>query len=156
MNFKINILELVSEYILRSMLGVLSKSNFQLGENNFEVIVIKNDDDENESYFVAKRVAEALGFVNTNDAAINYCLNRIGYETLMARLATGDPLGIHPHTNLIPENDVYRLVLGSKLPQAIEFQDFVCDKVLKSIRKYGCYPPPGKIPSFPKHNNSIT
>ena len=39
----------------------------------------------------------------------------------------------------IPESDVYRLVMRSKLPQAEQFQDWVCDEVLPAIRKTGGY-----------------
>ena len=42
-------------------------------------------------------------------------------------------------TLVIPEADVYRLIFGSKLSQAQEFQDWVCEEVLPSIRKHGAY-----------------
>ena len=38
-----------------------------------------------------------------------------------------------------PEKDVYRLIMRSNLPDAEKFQDWVCDEVLPSIRKYGAY-----------------
>ena len=37
------------------------------------------------------------------------------------------------------ESEVYRLTMKSKLPDAEKFQDWVCDEVLPSIRKYGTY-----------------
>lgn len=40
---------------------------------------------------------------------------------------------------LIPESDVYRLVMRSKLPSAEDFQDWVVDEVLPQIRKTGRY-----------------
>lgn len=39
----------------------------------------------------------------------------------------------------IPEKDVYRLIMRSNLPNAEQFQDWVCDEVLPSIRKHGIY-----------------
>ena len=39
----------------------------------------------------------------------------------------------------IPEADVYRLVMRSKLPEAEKFQDWVCEEVLPSIRQHGTY-----------------
>lgn len=39
----------------------------------------------------------------------------------------------------IPEGEVYRLIMRSKLPEAEKFQDWVCEVVLPSIRKHGAY-----------------
>ena len=41
--------------------------------------------------------------------------------------------------NIIPESDVYRLVMRSNLPNAVAFQDWVCEEVLPAIRKTGEY-----------------
>lgn len=40
---------------------------------------------------------------------------------------------------LIPEGDVYRLVVRSKLPSAEKFENWVFDEVLPSIRETGSY-----------------
>jgi len=39
----------------------------------------------------------------------------------------------------IPEGEVYRLIIKSKLPNAEKFQDWVCEEVIPSIRKHGAY-----------------
>ena len=41
--------------------------------------------------------------------------------------------------NFIPEGDVYRLIVKSKLPSAEKFESWVFDTVLPSIRKNGGY-----------------
>ena len=41
--------------------------------------------------------------------------------------------------NFIPEADIYRLIFGSKLPQAEKFQDWVFEEVLPEIRSTGEY-----------------
>lgn len=41
--------------------------------------------------------------------------------------------------NIISESDLYRLIMRSNLPKAIEFQDWVVEEVLPSIRKTGKY-----------------
>lgn len=41
----------------------------------------------------------------------------------------------------IPEGDVYRLIVRSKLPQAEKFESWVFDEVLPTIRKHGLYAP---------------
>jgi prophage antirepressor-like protein len=39
--------------------------------------------------------------------------------------------------NFIPEGDLYRLIIRSKLPAAIRFEAWVCDGILPGIRKHG-------------------
>lgn len=41
--------------------------------------------------------------------------------------------------SFIPEGDVYRLIAHSKLPKAQEFESWVFDEVLPTIRKHGAY-----------------
>lgn len=41
--------------------------------------------------------------------------------------------------NYIPEGDLYRLIVHSKLPSAKKFESWVFDEVLPSIRKHGAY-----------------
>lgn len=41
--------------------------------------------------------------------------------------------------NFIPEGDVYRLIVSSKLPSAEKFESWVFDEVLPTIRKHGAY-----------------
>ena len=41
--------------------------------------------------------------------------------------------------SFIPEGDVYRLIVHSKLPTAVRFEHWVFDEVLPTIRKHGGY-----------------
>lgn len=43
------------------------------------------------------------------------------------------------NVKFIPESDVYRLIMRSKLPEAEQFQDWVCEDILPAIRKTGGY-----------------
>lgn len=90
--------------------------------------------DENDGpLFCAKDVATALGYIDTADAIKRHC--KSGKKVF------------HAHANgiggvsliYIPEKDVYRLIMRSNLPYAEQFQDWVCDEVLPSIRKHGAY-----------------
>ena len=40
---------------------------------------------------------------------------------------------------IIPERDVYRLVIKSHLPEAERFEEWVVGEILPSIRKHGAY-----------------
>lgn len=85
-----------------------------------------------EPWFIASDVAKALGYERPNDAVNTHCkkVNKFSY---------GDsPRGAQPY-NIIPESDVYRLIMRSNLPNAERFQDWVTEDVLPSIRKTGSY-----------------
>ena len=41
--------------------------------------------------------------------------------------------------SFIPESDLYRLVVRSKLPEAERFERWIFEEVLPSIRQYGGY-----------------
>lgn len=85
----------------------------------------------NDPLFVAKDVASALGYSNTRKAISDHCKG--GNETLLPTA------GGNQSVRVIPEADVYRLIMRSKLPQAEAFQDWVTEEVLPSIRKSGGY-----------------
>jgi prophage antirepressor-like protein len=93
-------------------------------------IVMLNGD----PWFVAKDVAAALGYANTREAINMHCkyLKPLGGSVSL-------PLEIQSHTTIIPEKDVYRLIMRSQLPSAEKFQDWVMDEVLPDIRKHGMY-----------------
>jgi len=102
---------------------------------NFEGSNIRTVVKDGEPWFVAKDVAEALGYTDTSDAIKKHC--RAG-----AILKTGDSPGLKiPNRGLtiIPERDIYRLVLKSNLPSAEKFEEWVVGEVLPTIRKTGSY-----------------
>lgn len=90
---------------------------------------------EGSVWFVAKDVAECLGFTHPQSAIIDHCNHAKVLKGGVSPLLTSSPRGI----NIIPESDVYRLVMRSKLPAAEQFQTWVCEEVLPSIRKTGGY-----------------
>ena len=51
----------------------------------------------------------------------------------------GPPSELQPHTVFINEAGVYSLVMGSHLPAAVAFKDWVCEEVLPTLRTYGTY-----------------
>lgn len=99
--------------------------------------------------FCAKDVATALGYSDTADAIQRHC--KSGKKVFC------------PHKNgmggtnmvYIPEKDVYRLIMRSNLPNAEQFQDWVCDEVLPSIRKHGGYLTPDKIEEVLSNTDTI-
>lgn len=81
--------------------------------------------------FVAIDIARALGYRNPNDAISRHCRGYVKH-------AVPTNSGIQ-EMNVIPEGDIYRLVIKSELPGAEEFESWIFDEVIPSIRKIGSY-----------------
>ena len=85
---------------------------------------------DNKPYFVGKDIAKSLGYKNTNDAILRHCKGVVKHEGFKIN-------GIK--IALITEGDVYRLIVGSNLPNAEKFESWVFDEVLPTIRQTGQY-----------------
>lgn len=99
-----------------------------------QVRVVERD---GEAWFVARDVALALGYEDPADAVQRHC-----------KKANDSNMGVSPtipSPKIIPESDVYRLIMRSNLPDAERFQDWVCEEILPAIRKHGGYLTPAKI-----------
>lgn len=96
--------------------------------NGASVRVVEKD---GEPFFVAKDVAELLGYKRTADAIRVHCKGVGDLQTPIN--------GIDQTVKIIPERDVYRLIMKSKLPAAEQFEEWVVGTVLPSIRKNGGY-----------------
>jgi len=83
-------------------------------------------------YFPASRCAAILGYTNTRDAISRHCRGVVKHDII-------DNLDRTQETNFIPEGDLYRLIIRSNLPKAEQFERWVFDEVLPSIRKFGLY-----------------
>nr|DAV68921.1 MAG TPA: repressor domain protein [Caudoviricetes sp.] len=83
-------------------------------------------------YFVGKDVAEALGYKDTVNALKQHCRGVVKHHVT-------DSIGRNQESSFIPEGDVYRLIVRSKLPSAEKFEKWVFDEVLPSIRQTGGY-----------------
>jgi prophage antirepressor-like protein len=107
-----------------------------LVEFNFESHRVRvTTDASGASWWVAKDVCEVLGYAEPSNAVARHCkYAKLFKRTEMVGLESGPP-GVL----IIPESDLYRLIMGSKLPDAEEFQDWVVEEVPPQIRKTGCY-----------------
>lgn len=88
---------------------------------------------DGKEYFPATQCAALLGYKNPKDAIIRHCKGVVKSD-----LPTN---GGTQMVNYIPEGDLYRLIVSSKLPAAEKFERWVFDDVLPSIRKTGGYMP---------------
>lgn len=102
--------------------------NEQFGE-------IRTVEDENgKVLFCGSDVAKALGYSNTKDALARHCReDGVAFHDLI------DSMGRQQQAKFINESNVYRLITHSKLPAAEQFESWVFDEVLPTIRKHGAY-----------------
>lgn len=98
---------------------------------NAEFGDIRTTEIEDKPYFMASDVAKALGYSRPNDAISIHCRATVKHRIPIS--------GKEQDVNFIPEGDLYRLIVKSKLPSAERFEAWVFDEVLPSIRKNGGY-----------------
>lgn len=98
--------------------------NAQFGE-------IRTLDENGKVLFCGSDVAKALGYSNPRKAVRDHTRGGTKRST---PTTSGEQ-----EMQFIPEGDVYRLITHSKLPTAMEFEAWVFDDVLPSIRRNGGY-----------------
>lgn len=103
---------------------------FAFEGNPIRVLEINSD-----PWFVAKDVALALGYGNPQDAVRRHCKRAQD----VGGAGITHPSDLDPQTKIIPEGDVYRLIVRSNLPSAEKFEALVMDEILPTIRKTGSY-----------------
>lgn len=99
---------------------------------NFEKNEVRTFLENDIPYFVANDVAKTLGYKNPSDATNKHCKKAL-------KTWGSDSLGRRQSFKIIPESDVYRLVIKSNLPSAEKFESWVMEEVLPQIRKHGMY-----------------
>lgn len=103
--------------------------------NNQEFGQIRVLDQNGESLFVGKDVAEILGYKDTSDALKRH----VDSEDKLTRCFTDS--GQSRKMIVINESGLYSLILSSKLPNSKKFKRLVTSEVLPQIRKTGGYIP---------------
>lgn len=89
-----------------------------------------------EAWFVGKKIAEILGYVNPQKAIREHVdKDDRGVNEM-------DTPGGKQKVNIINESGLYSLILSSKLPNARKFKHWVTSEVLPAIRRHGKYEMP--------------
>ena len=121
---------------------------FQFDHLDIRVLLL-----DGQPWFIAKDVALALGYVDTDQATRKHCKyakSLIAIDPSIQRVYKNQQLNLDHKTKLIPEPDVYRLILRSKLPSAARFEAWVMEEVLPMIRRTGGYLGRGGIFQMPQ------
>lgn len=88
---------------------------------------------DGEVWFIARDVAEALGYANASDAISKHV------DREDKGIAKCDTLGGTQELTVLNESGLYSLILSSKLGSAKRFKRWVTSEVLPAIRKTGSY-----------------
>lgn len=99
--------------------------------NNAEFGDVRTITEGDKMLFCGSDIASALGYAKPRNALSEHCKGALKRGILTAG-------GVQEMT-FIPEGDVYRLIIRSKLPAAERFEHWVFDEVIPSIRKHGMY-----------------
>lgn len=105
--------------------GMLTVSNSEFGK--LEILV-----EDGKELFPAAECARILGYSNPKDAVGRHCRGVVKRDLT-------DALGRIQKTNYIPEGDLWRLIIRSRLPAAQKFEKWLFDEVLPEIRRTGGY-----------------
>lgn len=99
--------------------------------SNPEFGKVRTITEQGKTLFCGSDVAKALGYKRPADAITAHCKGSV-----IRRLPTN---GGKQDMKFIPEGDIYRLAAKSELPGADEFERWIFDEVLPTIRKTGQY-----------------
>ena len=115
---------------------------FSFESQSIRVVVL-----DGQPMFGARDVAVALCYANPSEAYNDHCksLKKLSYsESLELGWETPNRQGEY----VMPESDVYRLIVKSNKPEAERFERWVFEEVLPSIRKTGGYATPTPSPKL--------
>lgn len=92
-------------------------------------------DEHGEPWFVGKDVCDLLCYANPSDAMGRHCKGVVKRYPLQTQGGVQD-------LRILSEGDTLRLIVNSAMPAAQDFESWVFDKVLPTIRKTGSYQRP--------------
>ncbi|MEB0362607.1 BRO family protein [Citrobacter freundii] len=110
----------------------MSQQPLEVLNQTFESRAVRVVMKDGDPWFIAKDVAEALGYKKPENAVAQHCEEAVNLPPV-----SGDSLD--SRLKIIPESDVYALIFGSKLESAKRFRRWVAKEVLPSIRRSGGY-----------------
>lgn len=117
---------------------------FQFESSEVRAVVV-----DGSPLFGSRDVALALGYANPAEAYQTHCksLKLLSYsELLELKWVNPNPRGEY----VMPESDVYRLIVKSEKPEAERFEKWLFEEVLPSIRQTGSYSIPTTKPQTVK------
>ncbi|MFJ2456420.1 Bro-N domain-containing protein [Pseudomonas protegens] len=90
-------------------------------------------EDNGTPWFVGRDVCSLLGYADTTNAMKQHCRGVVKYHPIL------DSLGRTQEARILSEGDTLRLIVNSTMPAAQEFEAWVFEDVLPTIRRTGSY-----------------
>ena len=109
-------------------------SNSMLTVSNSEFGKLEIRLENGKELFPATECAKILGYVDPSKAVRTHCTGSVKRTVPHPQ----NP-GKHLIVNYIPEGDLYRLIIRSRLPAAQKFEKWLFDEVLPELRRTGGY-----------------
>ena len=100
---------------------------------------------DSEPWFIGKKIAEMLGYKDTDKAIRNHVDEEDKQIVNVSGISSSPPKRRgtsregNPNMVIINESGMYSLILSSKLPNAKKFKKWVTKEVLPALRKDGLY-----------------
>lgn len=116
---------------------------------NFGTHAVRVISRDNQPWFVANDVCNALGYSNPRDAISKHL------DDDEKDVANSDTLGGNQQLTIISESGLYALVLRSRKPEARKFAKWVTSEVLPSIRQTGGYGAPQREVHLVEHAHQL-
>ncbi|AJP09121.1 anti-repressor Ant [Heliothis virescens ascovirus 3f] len=127
-------------------MAALTKRSYSMGTKSCDVWIVEIPREDNEPLMMvsAHGVAELLGYKCPKNAVAKHVRvkHRKTWEEIKGaskRCPLDVPSNWQPNTVFITEPGIYALCDRSRLPEAEQFQDWIYEEVLPSIRKTGGY-----------------
>lgn len=89
-------------------------------------------DEQGKHWFVAKDICESLGIKN-----VSHAVKKI--KKTNVRIVSNDMGAVSREFNCVNKSGMYALILQSRKPSAIRYQEWVTDEVLSEIHEKGFY-----------------
>lgn len=105
---------------------------------NFEGWAVRTVTIDGEPWFVARDVAQVLGYADPVNAIKAHCKGVANHHPLQTAGGT-------QKARVINEADVLRMIVSSRLPAAEQFERWVFETVLPEIRRTGSYSAPKSL-----------
>lgn len=102
--------------------------NTEVANYDFHGSTVRIHVDGDTVEYCARDIATALGYTNTSKAISDHC------RGVTNRYPIVDSLGRTQEATFVSEGDVYRLIVSSQLPAAVEFEHWLFDEVVPQIR----------------------
>lgn len=92
---------------------------------------------------VANDIAKALGYKNTTKAIYDHC-------KYVTKSYIPHPQSVEKRmiVNVIPQADIFRLIMNSRLPSAERFEAWIIEEVIPSVLKHGFYATSDTVEAF--------